>query len=252
MDVGSTTTDIVPIREGRLACEGRTDLARLTAGELVYTGVLRTNPNTLTATVPVRGRPCRVAAEHFAVMADAYVLLGRLSAADYTCSTPDGRDTSPAACAERLARLVCGDREMLSEAEIDQDRALPGRTPAAGRERGAPAGVSRWDGPAAAAVAPAGVGAFLAAEVAGRLGLARAPRGKHLGGRGRGAAGRRRRPPAGREPGGSRLVIDAVIKVGGSLGRGAVPAAAGRASRRAWPRLMVCWWCRAAAPSPTW
>ena len=30
VDVGSTTTDIVPIREGRLACEGRTDLTRLT------------------------------------------------------------------------------------------------------------------------------------------------------------------------------------------------------------------------------
>ena len=118
VDVGSTTTDIVPIRGGILAGEGRTDLARLTAGELVYTGVLRTNPNTLTTTVPVSGRPCRVAAEHFAVMADAYVLLGRLGPADYTCSTPDGRDVSPAACAERLARLVCADREMLSEAEI--------------------------------------------------------------------------------------------------------------------------------------
>ena len=76
VDVGSTTTDIVPIREGRLACEGRTDLDRLVAGELVYSGVLRTNPNTLTRTVPVRGRPCRLAAEQFAVMADVYLILG--------------------------------------------------------------------------------------------------------------------------------------------------------------------------------
>ena len=73
VDVGSTTTDIIPIREGRLACEGRTDLDRLIAGELVYSGVLRTNPNTLTSTVPVRGRPCRLAAEQFAVMADVYL-----------------------------------------------------------------------------------------------------------------------------------------------------------------------------------
>ena len=184
VDVGSTTTDIVPIRRGFLACEGRTDLARLTAGELVYTGVLRTNPNTLTAAVPVRGRPCRVAAEHFAAMADAYVLLGRLSPADYTCSTPDGRDVSPAACAERLARLVCADREMLSEAEIvGVARYLAERQLQVVSE-GLLQVMSRWDAPAEASlapaealVAPAGVGAFLAAEAAARLGLAVLPAG---------------------------------------------------------------------------
>ena len=175
VDVGSTTTDIVPIKGGLVACEGRTDLARLSAGELVYTGVLRTNPNTLTTTVPVRGRPCRVAAEHFTVMADAYVLLGRLSAADYTCSTPDGRDASPAACAERLARLVCGDREMLSEPEIVKvARYLVERQLHAISE-GVLQVVSRWDAPVDAPVAPAGAGAFLATEVAGRLGLAALP-----------------------------------------------------------------------------
>jgi (4-(4-[2-(gamma-L-glutamylamino)ethyl]phenoxymethyl)furan-2-yl)methanamine synthase len=177
VDVGSTTTDIVPIRGGRLACEGFTDLARLSAGELVYTGVLRTNPNTLTATVPVRGRPCRVAAEYFAVMADAYVLLGRLSGADYTCSTPDGRDASPAACAERLARLVCGDREMLSEPEIVKMARYLVECQLRVVSEGLLQVVSRRDAAADAPVAPAGVGAFLAAEVAGRLGLEVLPAG---------------------------------------------------------------------------
>ena len=174
VDVGSTTTDIVPIKGGRLACEGRTDLTRLSAGELVYTGVLRTNPNTLTASVPVRGRPCRVAAEYFTVMADAYVLLGRLAAADYTCPTPDGRDASPAACAERLARLVCADREMLGEPEIVKIARYLVECQLRVVSEGLLQVVSRGD---EAAVAPAGVGAFLAAEVAGRLGLAVLPAG---------------------------------------------------------------------------
>ena len=177
VDVGSTTTDIVPIRGSTLACEGRTDLDRLTAGELVYSGVLRTNPNTLTATVPARGRPCRVAAEHFAVMADAYVLLGHLSAEDYTCPTPDGRDVSPAACAERLARLVCGDREMLSEAEIaGVARYLLERQLQVVSEALLQV-MSRLETPADVPVAAAGVGAFVATEVAGRLGLAVLPEG---------------------------------------------------------------------------
>ena len=171
VDVGSTTTDIVPIREGRLVCEGRTDLARLSAGELVYTGVLRTNPNTLTTSVPVRGRPCRVAAEHFTIMADAYVLLGRLREEEYTCPTPDGRGTSPEACAERLARLVCGDREMLSEAEVEGVARYVVERQLQAVSEGVLQVLSRWAAVPAAPVAPAGAGAFLAAEVAGRLGL---------------------------------------------------------------------------------
>ena len=177
MDVGSTTTDIVPIRDGRLACEGRGDVSRLTAGELVYTGVLRTNPNTLTATVPVRGRPCRVAAEHFALMADAQVFLRRLSMDEYTCATPDGRGTSRDACAERLARLVCGDRELLSDADIHGlARYLVERQLQVVGE-GLLQVLSRWDGPAPPPLAPAGVGAFIAVEVAGRLGLEVLPAG---------------------------------------------------------------------------
>jgi probable H4MPT-linked C1 transfer pathway protein len=177
VDVGSTTTDIVPIRGGRLVCEGRTDLERLSAGELVYTGVLRTNPNTLAASVPVRGRPCRVAAEQFAVMADVYVLLGRLGTEDYTCPTPDGRDVSPEACAERLARLVCGDREQLAEREIaGVARYLAERQLQAVGE-GLLQVVSRWESAGRPAVAPAGAGAFLAVEVARRLGLEVVPAG---------------------------------------------------------------------------
>ena len=38
LDVGSTTADVIPIADGRVAAEGRTDLDRLLAGELVYTG----------------------------------------------------------------------------------------------------------------------------------------------------------------------------------------------------------------------
>jgi len=38
VDVGSTTTSIIPIVNGRIIAEGRTDLEKLLNGELVYTG----------------------------------------------------------------------------------------------------------------------------------------------------------------------------------------------------------------------
>ena len=55
IDIGSTTADIVPIAAGRVAATGHNDLERLLAGELVYTGVLRTNLAAIAPRVPIRG-----------------------------------------------------------------------------------------------------------------------------------------------------------------------------------------------------
>lgn len=114
VDVGSTTTDVIPIVAGRVAAEGRTDTARLGSGELVYTGALRTPVCAIVRKVPVGGRRCRVAAEHFAIAADVYRWLGRLDECEYTCETPDGRGRSRAEAGARLARTVCADQELLS------------------------------------------------------------------------------------------------------------------------------------------
>src|SRR5262249_47274816 len=42
VDIGSTTTDVVPLHDGRPVPRGRTDRERLRCQELVYTGVRRT------------------------------------------------------------------------------------------------------------------------------------------------------------------------------------------------------------------
>jgi (4-(4-[2-(gamma-L-glutamylamino)ethyl]phenoxymethyl)furan-2-yl)methanamine synthase len=41
VDMGSTTTDLVPIVDGAIAARAYTDAERLAAGELVYTGLVR-------------------------------------------------------------------------------------------------------------------------------------------------------------------------------------------------------------------
>jgi (4-(4-[2-(gamma-L-glutamylamino)ethyl]phenoxymethyl)furan-2-yl)methanamine synthase len=118
VDVGTTTTDVVPIQGGRVVAKGRTDPERLVTGELVYTGAVRTNVATIVPAVPLGGAECPVAAEYFAVSGDAHLLLGDLDPAGYTGSTPDGRAPSAACAAERLARVVCADVEMLTMGEI--------------------------------------------------------------------------------------------------------------------------------------
>jgi probable H4MPT-linked C1 transfer pathway protein len=119
MDIGSTTTDIIPIRGGRAISKARTDTQRLVSGELVYTGLLRTNPNTVVNQVPVKGGLCRVAAEYFTSMADIYLLSGQVTPDQYTCTTADGRPKTIPAARDRLARLVCSDSETMSAEEID-------------------------------------------------------------------------------------------------------------------------------------
>ncbi len=108
LDVGSTTTDVIPIVAGRVAARGRTDPARLRTGELVYTGALRTPVCAIVRSVPLRGRRCRVAAEHFAVVADVHLWLGRIEEGDYTCETPDGRGRGRSEATRAQVRQIAG------------------------------------------------------------------------------------------------------------------------------------------------
>jgi (4-(4-[2-(gamma-L-glutamylamino)ethyl]phenoxymethyl)furan-2-yl)methanamine synthase len=119
VDVGSTTTDILPILDGKVSVHGYTDLERLLSGELVYTGVLRTNLAAIVQSVPIRGYICPVASEYFAISADMHLILGHLNLPQYNCSTPDGQAPSMESARRRVARLVCADTEILSIAEID-------------------------------------------------------------------------------------------------------------------------------------
>ena len=168
IDVGSTTADVIPIAGGRIAASGRNDLERLLAGELVYTGVLRTNLAAIAPRVPVRGGWCPVASELFAISADVHLVLGHLEA--YDCPTPDGRPATVEFARERIARLVCSDVEQLEEAEIDAIAAFLHGEQLRQIEEAARS-VAPPDGP----VVAAGSGAFLGREVAARLGRAVAP-----------------------------------------------------------------------------
>jgi probable H4MPT-linked C1 transfer pathway protein len=118
VDIGSTTTDIVPFSAGQVVAAGRTDPERLVRGELLYTGALRTPVFAVVQQVPLWGRWCPVAAEFFATMQDVYLWLKRLAPQECTSPTADGRPLSMQFCAERLARVVCADAELLTPEEI--------------------------------------------------------------------------------------------------------------------------------------
>ena len=119
VDMGTTTTDIIPIVCGAEAARGRTDPERLRWSELVYTGAIRTPVEAIVREVPLDGGLAGVSAEGFALSGDVHLWLGHLSSADYSSPTPDGRPATREFAGERLARVVCADREMITESELD-------------------------------------------------------------------------------------------------------------------------------------
>lgn len=170
VDVGSTTTDLVPIAGGRVLARASDDAGRLGNGELVYTGVVRTPVMALTQSVPFAGESIPLIAEFFATTADIHRLTGRLpEAADLYPASDGGAKTAPAS-ARRLARMIGRDAESASQtawqelaswlAEVQLTRIGEAWDRIEAREAIPPG----------APVVGAGVGRFLAADLAARRG----------------------------------------------------------------------------------
>jgi probable H4MPT-linked C1 transfer pathway protein len=111
IDIGSTTTDLIPILDGAPWCQANTDPARMRLGELVYTGVKRTPATTVLG--------FGYAAELFATVQDAYLLLGRVPEEPGDTDTADGRPATRDYAHARLSRMVCGDPELTPPAETE-------------------------------------------------------------------------------------------------------------------------------------
>jgi probable H4MPT-linked C1 transfer pathway protein len=107
IDAGSTTTDIIPLHNGKPTPRARSDRHRLQTRELVYTGVRRT------PLCALLGK--RAAAELFATTLDAYLLLGVLPEDEADLATADGKPATIRAARSRLAHMLCADAQTCPE-----------------------------------------------------------------------------------------------------------------------------------------
>jgi len=171
IDVGSTTTDLIPWRDGAVVIdpEDRTDLGRLQAHALVYAGVRRTPLCAFNSYLFCRGVYTPIMAEVFATTADLFLTLGDLAPDPFDHATADGQPLTLDAARARLARMVGLDRDDFTaeDAQIlarDAQRNLMVRLAHAvelvvARELGQPPAV----------VVLAGSGEFLARRLADRV-----------------------------------------------------------------------------------
>lgn len=169
VDIGSTTSDLIPIRGGEPRAQGYCDAERLRTGELVYAGAVRTPLMALGPTIPFCGAETGLMAEHFATSADVYRLLGRLPDEADQQEAADGRGKSIEETETRLARMIGCDRADASPAEwrglAEAFARLQRRRLARAAER--VANSAHLD--AGAPVIGCGVGRFLALDLAADL-----------------------------------------------------------------------------------
>jgi probable H4MPT-linked C1 transfer pathway protein len=170
VDVGTTTTDIVPIKFRAVAARGKTDAERLTEGELIYCGVVRTPVMAIAQSAPFRGRPQRIAAERFATMADVFRLTGELAGDADPYPAADSRGKSVAESAARLARMLGRDASDAEPAECIALARYFADCELAAIEKTARAIAEREGLVPDAPVIGAGCGRFLANQLASRLG----------------------------------------------------------------------------------
>ena len=120
VDMGSTTTDLLVIKDGVVSNKGITDAERLRSGELVYTGVVRSCVNTICSMMPYQSQLIPMMAENFATSADVYRILQQLPMHADSGETMDGQEKTKIASMRRLARMIGEDYKVSDDKEWEQ------------------------------------------------------------------------------------------------------------------------------------
>jgi probable H4MPT-linked C1 transfer pathway protein len=169
MDMGSTTTDIIPVIGGVVASRGYTDGERLASGELVYTGLVRSFLMATESRAPFAGQWTSLVHENFANMADVQRILGTLPDDADQMMTADGRPKTVAASRARFARMVGRDAEDADNVAWEALARWFAEAQVRAVTDGAMLVLSQGRLPPEAPIVAAGVGAGVLREVARRL-----------------------------------------------------------------------------------
>jgi (4-(4-[2-(gamma-L-glutamylamino)ethyl]phenoxymethyl)furan-2-yl)methanamine synthase len=170
IDIGSTTTDIIALKNKQVLALGTDDFTRLAHDELVYTGCARTALMALTQRVNFEGKPVNVMAEYFATTADIYRITGELDEASDQHAAADNAEKTAHASARRLARMIGRDVE---SAEMSDWRELAEAFAQAQTSLISTALVRVWERAKlrAPSLVVTGSGVFIVEKVAAQLGL---------------------------------------------------------------------------------
>jgi len=104
IDLGSTTTDIILIKNNKCINIRTDDCSGLKSSELLYTGILRTPTFSVTKYINYNNQKYHLIPEFYSTMGDIYRLLGVISLRDDYSDTADGRSKSTINTLIRISR----------------------------------------------------------------------------------------------------------------------------------------------------
>ncbi len=170
VDMGSTTTDIIPLQAGKVAARGYSDATRMAQGELVYAGIVRSFLMAGLRHVPFGGRWVPIMNEAFATASDVYRILGDLPEDADLMPTADAQPKTAEASRARLARQIGYDASDVGVAALDQLAAYFAEAQLREIFDGACLALSAAALDTDAPVVGAGAGRFVVRRLAARLG----------------------------------------------------------------------------------
>ena len=110
IDIGTTTSDIIVIKDSKIMQNGFTDSQRLQEGSLVYLGISRTSVSSLKPKIVFKNQSYNVMREMFANTADVFRVTKQLNELADLYPTCDKRPKTISASQQRLARVIGMDR----------------------------------------------------------------------------------------------------------------------------------------------
>ncbi len=119
LDIGSTTTDAIPLRNQLVGTGSSCDLDRIRNHELFYLGCRRSPVCSIASSVELNGAKLPIAAELFSTLADALVVAGKIPTDSNDFNTADGRPLTIENSRQRLARCFCADADEFSIEELE-------------------------------------------------------------------------------------------------------------------------------------
>ncbi len=120
IDIGTTTTDIIPLADGEILANGVDDTTRLQRGELVYCGIERASLSSIVSSLLIDGTTTPIARERFATTLDTFLITGELPEQPEYIETADSKPATRRAAHRRMARLICQCPESLSAKQAEQ------------------------------------------------------------------------------------------------------------------------------------
>ena len=120
IDIGSTTSDLIPIKNGRIASTSATDFDRLKERSLVYLGCQRTAVCSLVNQLPFAGMMVPVMRELFATIDDVRLLTRHQAENSHDLDSADGKARCRPEATNRMARMIGLDHRSVSMQDAEQ------------------------------------------------------------------------------------------------------------------------------------